>query len=121
MRTSISITELREEAEEVLQRVWFVQSIDEIERTDITLSLRLHIRPGLFVHAFAGERTGSLYFALIEGNRRIFGIDCEGGEWHQHSFEAPDTHEPLAEGLTPKPLLTFLAQVESLLIEHDLL
>ena len=121
MPTLISIAALREEANEVLQSVWFVQTIEEIERTDITLSLRLHIRPGLFVQAFAGERTGSFFFALIEGNRRIFGIDCEGDEWHQHPYGAADMHEPLAEGLMPKPLLTFLGRVESLLIEYDFL
>lgn len=109
------------EAQEALEKSWFVQSLKEIERTDLTLSLRLYVRPGLFVHAFMGEWTGSLYFALIEGERRIFGIDREAGEWHIHPYQAPHTHEPLPEGLGPKPLLKFLARVEELLLQHDLL
>ena len=44
-----STIELRLEAQEALERVWFVQSLEETERTDLTLSLRLHIRPALFV------------------------------------------------------------------------
>jgi len=68
-------TDLQLEAEEALERVWFVQSLEEKERTDLTLSLRLHIRPDLFVHAFIGTWSATLYFALIEGGRRIFGID----------------------------------------------
>ena len=116
-----STIELRLEAQEALERVWFVQSLEEIERTDLTLSLRLHIRPALFVQAFLGEASGSIYLALIEGGRRIFGIDRDGGEWHLHPCDNPDKHEPLPEGLEPRPLLRFLAQVENLLLQYDLL
>lgn len=105
----------------LLDTVWFVRSLEEIERTDLTLSLRLYIRPELFVQAFLGERSDSLYFALVEGRRRILGIDREGGEWHLHPFDSPDEHEPLSEGLAPKPLLSFLAKVEDLLLQHELL
>jgi hypothetical protein len=108
------------EAQEALDKVWFLQSLEVIDRTNSTLSLRLYIRHDLFVQAFLGELTNSLYFALIEGNRRIFGIDRECKQWHVHPFEAPHKHEPLAEGLGPKPLLTFLSRVEMLLIENDL-
>ncbi|MFQ5812749.1 MAG: hypothetical protein ACE5I2_06115 [Anaerolineae bacterium] len=116
-----STADLRLEAQEALDRVWFVQSLEEIERTDFTLSLRLHIRPALFVQAFLGELSGSLYLALIEGGQRIFGIDREGGEWHLRRYDTPDDHEPLPEGLGPRPLLKFLARVEDLLLQHDLL
>jgi len=78
---------LLSEAREVYDKVWFVQSLKVNERTDSTLSVRLHIRPGLFVHDFVGEMTDSLYFALIEGNQRIFGIDHESGYWHLHPFK----------------------------------
>jgi len=59
--------------------------------------------------------------ALIEGGRRIFGIDRDADEWHVHPYKAPHTHEPLPDGLEPKPLLKFLARVEDLLLQHDLL
>lgn len=55
-----SAADLQLEAQEALERVWFVQSLEETERTDLTLSLRLHIRPDLFVQAFFGEWSGSL-------------------------------------------------------------
>ena len=112
---------LQLEAEEALERVWFVQSLEVMERTDFTLSLRLYIRPDLFVNVFLGEITGSLYFALIEGRQRIFGIDREAGEWHLHPYESPHLHKLLTEGLEPKPLLKFLSRVEELLLQHDLL
>ncbi len=111
---------IRAEAEDALERVWFVKSIRE-ERTDISLSLRLLVRRGLFVQVFVGERSGSLYMALIEGNRRVFGVDREAGRWHVHPFESPDQHMWLAEETPQKPLLSFLAKVEAIILEHDLL
>jgi hypothetical protein len=113
--------DLRREAEESLEAFWFVRSLIIVDRTELTLSLRLYIRSDLFVQAFLGERSGALYFALIEGGRRIFGIDREADEWHLHPYEDPTAHKPLLEGLEPKPLLTFLARVEDLLLEHTLL
>jgi len=100
---------------------WFIQSLNIVERTDATISLRLHIRQGLFIQVFIGELSDSLYFALIETNQRIFGIYKEAGQWHLHPYENPHKHEPLNEGLEPKPLLKFLSRVEKLIFEHDLL
>lgn len=113
--------DLRWETQKALDSVWFVQRLEERERTDLTLTLRLYIRPDLFVQAFLGEQSGSLYFALIESGRRIFGIDREADEWHLHPYDDPNDHKPLPEGLEPKPLLRFLARVEDLLLEHNLL
>lgn len=116
-----STVDLHREAVEALEHVWFIQSMQEVERTDHTLSVRLSILPGLFVQAFVGELSGSLYFALIEGGRRIYGIDRVGSDWHLHPHDAPDRHEPLLAGLEPKPLLGFLSRAEEVLLEHDLL
>jgi hypothetical protein len=112
---------LRHEVEEAVGRFWFIGAYEEVERTDISLSMRLHIRPGLFVQVFCGAKSGSLYLALIEGERRLFGIDRESGEWHLHPYNAVERHESLSQGLGPKPLLRFLARVEDLLLEHALL
>jgi len=113
--------DLWQEAREALETVWFVSALVETERTDVTISFRLIIRDNLFVQVFSGEKSKSLYMALIEGRRRIYGVDREGGEWHVHPFENADRHEPLAHGLEPKPILTFLAQIEVLLVKNELL
>lgn len=109
------------EAEEAADRIWFIGALEEIERTDLTLSIRLHIRPGLFVQLFLGTKSGALYFALIEGGRRLYGIDREANEWHIHPYGAVERHEPLPQGLEPKPIHRFLARVEELLIKYELL
>lgn len=109
------------EAQAANEESWFVQSIDVYERTDSTLSLRMYIRRDLFVQAFIGEVTGSLYFALVERNQRIYGIDREADRWHVHPFEDPSKHESFLPGLGPTPLLAFMSKVEQVLVEGDLL
>lgn len=47
---------LLSEAQVAHKKLWFVESLEVYERTDSTLSLRLNIRLGLFVHAFIGDR-----------------------------------------------------------------
>jgi len=121
VRIDYKAEDLLSEAQKALEKVWFVQSVVTVERTDFTLSLRLTIGPDLFVQAFLGELTGALYFALIERGQRIFGIDRESGRWHEHPYEAPHRHTPLPEGLEPKPLLKFLSRLENFRLEADFL
>jgi len=77
-------SDLHLEARETLDTMWFVRSLEDIKHVELVLSLRLTIRPELFVQAFPGERMGSLYFALVVGTHWILGIDRQGGEWHLH-------------------------------------
>ena len=44
-----------------------------------------------------------------------------GYGWHMHPYGNVEKHEPLPEGLTPKPILTFLARVEELLLQNSTL
>jgi hypothetical protein len=75
----------------------------------------------LAVYAPSSARSGSLYLALIERSQRIFGMDRETGEWHIHPFGKQHEHQLFTVGPGAKPLLHFLAEVEMLLLEHDLL
>jgi hypothetical protein len=115
------IDELWLEAHEALDKAWSVQSVEELSRTDQTLVVRLNIQPGAFVNAYLSERSDTLSFALIKDEQRIFGIDREGDTWHMHPYGESDRHEPLSPGLEPKPLLRFLARVEQLIMDHNII
>lgn len=115
------LVDLLQEAQDALEKVWFVHSLETIERTDISVSLRLHIRRGLFVQIFYGKQSNVLYMALVDGGRRVFGIDRDRDEWHMHPYEATERHEPMTIGLEPRPIMKFLARIEELLLEKDLL
>lgn len=55
---------------------------------------------GLFVRFYFNETTGTLAFALIRGQDRIWGLDRDNlRDWHLHPASAPSTHvavEPLS-------------------------
>ena len=115
------LLDLRQEAADALETLWFLRSLEEGERTDSTFFLRLHIRPSLFVQIFYGEQSKTLTMALIEGGRRVYGIDRDEYGWHLHPFEAVDQHIPLSYGLEPRPILTFLARIEELLLKNEMI
>lgn len=112
---------LQTEVKEAADRIWFIQAVEDSSCSDNTLSMRLMIRSGLFVQVFFGERSGSLYMALIEGRQRIFGVDREAGAWHVHPFHAIEKHEPLTDDYRHRPVSRFLAKVEEMILAHDLL
>jgi hypothetical protein len=114
------IDDLLIELEEAEQRFWFIQR-SEIERTDEAIRLRLIINAALFIQVYLSEATERFSLALIQGRERLYGRDREGGTWHLHPFDSPETHCPTPEGVSSRPLLQFLAEVEELLLENELI
>ena len=113
---------LRAQVISSLDRFWFLQSIEEIERTQVTVTFRLQtIRQGLFVQVFWGSRSGTLSFTLVESDRRVFGIDFRRGQWHMHPFDRPEEHVTLVDGLGSNPVEEFLERVEEVIVDGDLL
>lgn len=52
--------------------------------TPTTINLRLSITTSGFIDAFYNEKTGTMAFALIRQNRRVFGADNTGG-WNRRN------------------------------------
>lgn len=59
--------------------------------TATSINLRVNVTLGGFIDVFYNELTGTTAFALIVGDRRVFGADNAGG-WHVHPFESPEQH-----------------------------
>lgn len=116
-----TIEELLGEAHEACDRFWFVQSLIEVERTASTITVHLIIRPELYVQAYLSELSGRLSFALVDPSGRLYGQNRERGTWHRHPFGDPDRHEPTPEGISPQPLLQFMAEAEEILLENELI
>jgi hypothetical protein len=113
--------ELLDEAREACDRFWFVQSLIEVERTTSTITVHLVIGPELYVQAYLSELSGRLSFALVDPSGRLYGRDRERGTWHRHPFDDPDRHEPTPEGMSSRPLLQFMAEVEEIVLENELI
>jgi hypothetical protein len=73
------------------------------------IRLRAYLVDESFLDAFFNEVTGKTAFALIKGEKRIFGADNTGGNWHWHPFDDPDRHISSGNVIDFR---TFLAEVE---------
>ncbi len=117
----MTLSDWRAELQEAERHFWFVQRLAALEQTDDVLKARLEIQAGLFVHFFCSIVSGRLQMALVLGNERLYGRDRENGQWHLHPFGQADDHITTPEGLSPRPLMQFLAEVEQLLLAHELI
>ena len=118
---ALTIRDLILEAHDTLDRFWFVRDINIVEQTQATVTVHLTIDADLFVQAFLSESSQRLSFALVGQSGRLYGRDREHGMWHRHPFGQPEQHEPTPEGVSVQPLTQFMAEVEKILVEHDLL
>ncbi len=51
-----------------------------------------------FLEVYFNEKTGTMAFALIGNNKRIWGIDFDNiRNWHEHPLENPVTHQFIPE------------------------
>jgi hypothetical protein len=118
---ALTIRDLILETEDTLDRFWFVHDIHIVEQTEATVTVHLTIGPDLFVQAFLSESSERVSFALVGQAGRLYGRDREHGTWHRHPFGLPERHELTPEGMSERPLIQFMAEVEEILVEHDLL
>ena len=100
---------------------WFIETFKIKERTDETVTLHFVISSDLFVQVFYSERSDRFNLALIGPSGRLYGRDREYGYWHLHPFGQSEAHQPTPEGMSPRPITQFLAEVEKLLVDHGLI
>ena len=67
----------------------------------------------LFLRFYFNEITGTIAFALIDSQQRIWGIDYDNRRgWHLHPVERPANHVPI-EPLAVSEIVAHLRQVLS--------
>ena len=65
-----------------------------LDFTDITLISRIGFSFEIFIQIYANVRKDKVNMALIIADEMIYGIDKEGGIYHEHPFENPSLHIP---------------------------
>ncbi len=63
-----------------------------LEHTESTLIYRFGFSSDIFIQIYTNVKKDKINMALIVANRRIYGIDKEGGFYHEHPFENPLLH-----------------------------
>jgi len=64
----------------------------DLDHTDITLISRIGFSNDIFMQIYANETKEKLNIALVVGGERMYGVDKEGGFYHEHPFENPLLH-----------------------------
>jgi hypothetical protein len=63
-----------------------------LDYSDITLISRVGFSPDIFIQIYANIKKEKTNMALIVGGQRVYGIDKEGGFYHEHPLEKPSLH-----------------------------
>lgn len=65
--------------------------------TDNTLICRLGLDSEIFIQIYVNVRKEKLNLALIIKDFRIYGVDKEGGFYHEHPVKNPTLHLPIVD------------------------
>ncbi len=65
-----------------------------LDFTDITLISRIGFSFEIFIQIYVNVRKNKVNMALVVADERVYGIDKEGGIYHEHPFENPALHIP---------------------------
>lgn len=63
-----------------------------IDMTENTANLRLYIDNELFIHVYMNQKKSKVNLHLVFKGRRFYGADAEGGKYHVHPFDDPESH-----------------------------
>lgn len=63
-----------------------------LDVSDVTLLLRIGFTQEMFIQIYANVSKEKINMALVVAGERIYGIDKEGGYYHEHPFENPSLH-----------------------------
>lgn len=86
----MSIEELIQTLEDIAGR--YGLKILYLDHSDITLISRVGFSPDIFIQIYTNIKKEKTNMALIVVGERIYGIDKEGGFYHEHPFETPSLH-----------------------------
>ncbi len=99
----------------------FVQDTLTVDKTAHTIKIRLTITAECFVQVYVNVQKSIISYTLVFNRSRIFGRDCDGGNWHRHPAAAPEQHDFSAEGRRPVSLDEFLKETQQVLQDRGLL
>jgi hypothetical protein len=103
----------------VQQRAYFTQLVI-LDQSRSVLKARLYLSPGLFIQVYRNDRFDTTNLVLIHNDRRIFGRDELGNQWHRHPVHDPAAHDVSNEGQRSVTLEEFLDEAEAILSNLEL-
>ncbi len=117
----MNVDEFERDALMVVGEWSFLRSADTIDKTDYAVKLRLHVDTECFIQVYANIEKGIYSYALVLNRSRIYGRDNEGGRWHRHPHDDPNSHDFSSKGQAEVTLSQFLVEAQEILEVEGLL
>ncbi len=95
--------------------------VEILARTKNAVKVRVLVTENIYIQLYYNQASKTRNYALVGWNRRLFGRDCIGGEWHKHPFENPDEHDFSGNGKREVSILEFFDEVFYLLRKSGLI
>lgn len=61
-----------------------------LDFSDFSLIARIGLSSEIFIQIYINTRKQKINLALVISDNRVYGIDKEGGFYHEHPFENPE-------------------------------
>ena len=103
------------------EAVEYSLKVNVLARTENAVKMRLEISPAIFVQFYHHQKSDTSNYVLVGWNRRLYGRDSVGGEWHRHPYQNPLEHDTSHEGAKAVTPPEFLKEVLDILHEEELL
>ncbi len=93
-----------------------LSSLNFVEKVDFhtevfILKGKVILKKNRFLQVYFNEFTGTTAFALIENEKRLWGIDFDNLRgWHLHPIENPEAHQNISP-ITVKGIINILSEV----------
>ncbi|WP_456328362.1 hypothetical protein [Archaeoglobus sp.] len=115
----MSIDEFIEEVKNVANT--YSLKVEILARTKNAIKIRVPITENIYIQLYYNQESKTRNYVLIGWNRRLFGRDCIGGEWHKHPFENPEDHDFSQNGRREVIISEFFEEVFRILRENGLI
>jgi hypothetical protein len=110
------IDDVEKQIYETASKFPFIKKVETLLKTQNTIKIKLSITSICFIQVYQNIQKGIKNYVLVSGNQRLFGRDCDGGEWHCHPLENPDAHDFSDEGARPVSFEEFMYEVSERLV-----
>ncbi len=110
------LNDLEKQVYEITSKFVFIEKVETLLRTPNTIKIKLSITSTCFIQIYQNIQKGIKSYVVVSGNQRLFGRDCDGGAWHSHPIENPDSHNFSQDGAREVSLEDFLYEVSEKLV-----
>jgi len=115
------IDDVEKQIYEVASKFTFIGKAETLLKTHNTIKIKLSITATCFIQIYHNIQKDIKSYVLVSGNQRLFGRDCDGGAWHSHPIENPDSHDFSEDGARVVSLEDFLYEVSEKILPLGIL